>query len=64
MVKKDYYGAVSLYDPEGLLVVIDPITKVHKKYNEEGLEVRRDSQGNVVLYDKRNHIVKELGDTY
>lgn len=55
---------MSLYDDENNLVVIDPATGKHRRYNEEGLEVVKDAQGNKTLIDKRGRIVKELEETY
>lgn len=45
-------------------MVIDPVTGKHRRYNEEGLEIVMDAQGNRKLIDKRGRIVKELEDTY
>lgn len=33
-VERDLYGAVSLYDSQNNLVVIDPVTGKHRRYNE------------------------------
>lgn len=63
-VERDLYGRATLFDKDNNQVIIDPETGVHRKYNEEGLEVVTDTQGNKRLVDKRGRIVKELPDSY
>lgn len=46
-------------------MIIDPETGQHRRYNEEGLEVTTDANGNRILRDKRGKIVKEIeGETF
>jgi hypothetical protein len=48
-----------------MLVMVDPETGAIHRYNQDGLEVTYDENGNVVFKDKRGKIVKDLdGETF
>lgn len=59
-MERDFYGKVTLYDEHGNMVIIDPVTKKHRKFNKEGLEIVDDGRGGTFLKDKRNRRVVEL----